>query len=294
MSVVLITGAGKGIGLATALHFGRKGHTVYAGLRDPAAATELQEAISAESLPISLLVCDVDDDASVKAAVARVLDESKQIDVLVNNAAISVGGALETAPVDAAIGIFQTNYFGVVRMIQAVVPGMRERRSGAIVNLSSIYGRVVWATHAHYSATKHALEAASEALAQELRAFNIRVAIIEPGIVLTPMGERGRARRAANPVDPANPYAAHRRRLGKLHDMRLERPTMPEEVAETIEHAVTTETPKLRYLLGEDALGLTRARQETSDEEWVENGRPMEDDEYYDLMAKRCGVDLFR
>ena len=157
-----------------------------------------------------------------------------------------------------------------------------------------MYGRLVWATHAHYSATKHALEAASEALAQEVYAFNIRVAIIEPGIILTPMAERGRERRTANPLDPANPYVDHRRRLGQLHDSLMRTPTLPEAVAATIEHAISTETPLLRYLVGEDAKALVHGRERTTDEQWVENGRTMSDEEYYDLMQQRCGVDLFR
>ncbi len=250
--------------------------------------------VADEQLPIKLVTCDVDDDVSVTQCVDELLVESGKIDVLINNAGISAGGAVELVDIDAAQRVFNTNYFGAIRMIQTVVPRMRARKSGTIVNISSMYGKLVWATHAHYSATKHALEAASEALAQEVRAYNIRVAIIEPGIVLTAMAERGRARRVANPLDPSNPYVELRRRFGKLHDKLLDDALLPEAVAEAIENAITTDTPKLRYLVGGDAEALVRARQRTTDEEWVENGRPMSDDEYYDLMQQRCGIDFFR
>ena len=294
MSVILITGSKKGIGLATALHFARKGHDVYASLREPEGATELTQAIAAGHLSVTLVPIDVDDDISVQQGVAQVLAQAGHIDVLVNNAGIGGAGPIEELPLDTAQRIFQTNYFGAIRMIQAVLPSMRTRSNGTIINVSSMYGRLVLATHAHYSASKHALETASEALAQEVRAFNIRVAIIEPGIILTSMTERGRAWRQANPLDPANPYVDHSRRFGMLHDTQLRRSTLPEMVAEAIEHAITTERPKLRYLVGEDACALVRGRQQTTDEEWVENGRPMSDEEYCAMMQQRCGIDLFR
>jgi len=294
MSSILITGASKGIGLGTALYFARKAHAVFAGVRDPNGSVELKQAIAREQLPITLVTLDIDDDESVVRGVKEVQAKSGQIDVLVNNAGISAGGAIEDVPIAAVQRVFNTNYLGSIRMIQAVVPDMRARRSGTIINISSMYGRLVWATHAHYSATKHALEAASEALAQELRAYDIRVAIVEPGLILTPMAEAGRARRAANPLDPANPYVDLRRRFGKLHDTMLDDAPLPELVAEAIEYAISTDTPRLRYLVGDDAEAMIGGREQTSDEEWVDNGLPMSDDEYYDLMQQRFGVDLFR
>ncbi|PYN31791.1 MAG: oxidoreductase, partial [Candidatus Rokuibacteriota bacterium] len=174
MSVALITGTSTGIGLATALHFARAGHDVYAGVRNLATATELTKAIEREPLGVTPVVIDVDDGASVQRGVGEVLAKAGRVDVLVNNAGIGGGGPLEDVPVDWAHTLFETNYFGAIRMIQAVLPGMRVRRSGAIVNVTSIAGRVAIAGHGHYSAVKHALEAASEALAQEVLAFGIR------------------------------------------------------------------------------------------------------------------------
>ncbi|HEY3068540.1 MAG TPA: SDR family oxidoreductase [Methylomirabilota bacterium] len=284
MAVALITGCSTGIGLATALRFARQGHAVHAGVRKPAAATELNDAIAAEKLSIRPVALDVDDTASVAAAVADVLGHSGRIDVLVNNAGIGGGGAIEDVPVEWAKTLFETNYFGVIRMMQAVLPGMRERRSGAIVNVSSIGGRVAIAGHGHYCAVKHALEAASEAVAQEVIAFGIRVAIVEPGVVVTPIFSK--ARRFA---DPASPYAVHVRRLLLFYQMQMKTPSQPDDVARVIHEAATTPEPKLRYLVGEDARRLAAGRQHVTDEEHVATGREMSDEAYLDFMRRRYG-----
>jgi len=142
MSVVLVTGSSTGIGLATALHFGRLGGGVYAGVRNIATASELTQAIAAEKLPIHPITLDVDDQTAVTRAVGEILSREGRIDVLVNNAGIGGGGPVEDVPIDWVKSLFETNYLGAIRMIQAVLPGMRERRSGAIVNVSSIAGRL--------------------------------------------------------------------------------------------------------------------------------------------------------
>ncbi len=293
MSVILITGAGKGIGLATALHFARNGHNVFAGVRNADNADELTQTIAMEGLPITLVPINVDDDESVLLGVESVLAQAQHIDVLVNNAGIGVMGSLEETSIDVAQALFQTNYFGPIRMMRAVLPGMRERRSGTIVNISSFFGRLVWAGHVHYPASKYALEAASEALAQEVAAFDIRVAIVEPGRILTPMMKAGRARRRANPP-PTGPYGNHVRRFGMFMDAGFDRPTLPQAVADTIEHAITTDEPQLRYVVGEDAQALLDGRHQLTDEEWTEIGNSATDDEYCERMLNVCGVDLFR
>jgi NAD(P)-dependent dehydrogenase (short-subunit alcohol dehydrogenase family) len=286
MSVVLITGSSTGIGLATAIHFARLGHDVHAGVRSPATAGELTKAIAAETLSIRPIALDVDDDASVTPAVQDVLTKAGRIDVLVNNAGIGGGGPLADVPVDFAKAMFETNYFGVIRMIRAVLPSMRQQQSGAIVNVSSIAGRLAVAGHGHYSAVKHALEAASEALAQEVVSLGIRVAIVEPGVVVTPIFTK--ARRFA---DATSPYAVHTRRLLLFYQMQMKMPSQPEDVARVIHEAVTTTTPKLRYLVGEDARRLVAGRARLTDEQYVDTGRAMSDDAYLDLMRRRYGFD---
>jgi NAD(P)-dependent dehydrogenase (short-subunit alcohol dehydrogenase family) len=286
MSVILVTGSSTGIGLATAAHFARLGHDVHAGVRNPSAATELTKLIATERLPIRAVTLDVDDDASVTRAVRDVLAKAGRIDVLVNNAGIGGGGPIADVPLEFAKAMFETNYFGAIRMIQAVLPAMREQRGGAIVNVSSIAGRVAVAGHGHYSAVKHALEAASEALAQEVVALGIRVAIVEPGVVVTPIFAK--ARRFA---DPASPYAVHTRRLLLFYQMQMKTPSQPADVARVIHEAATTTTPTLRYLVGEDARKLVAGRTRMTDEEYVETGREMSDEAYLDLMRRRYGFD---
>ncbi len=284
MAVVLITGCSSGIGLATARHFARLGDEVHAGVRHPSTAWELTAAIESDKLKIAPLTLDVDDDASVRRGVQEVIARSGRIDALVNNAGIGGGGPIEDVPIEFAKSMFETNYFGTIRMIQAVLPRMRERRSGVIVNVSSIAGRLAIAGHGHYSAVKHALEAASEALAQEVLAFGIRVAVVEPGVVVTPIFSK--ARRFA---DPASPYRVHVHRLLLFYQMQMKMPSQPSDVAAVIYEAVTTREPKLRWLVGEDARRLTAGRQRLSDEEYVATGRPMADEEYLDLMRRRYG-----
>ena len=284
MSVVLVTGSSSGIGLATALHFGRLGDEVYAGVRNLSTATELAGAIEAEKLAIRPITLDVDDPVSVTRAVGEVLARSGRVDVLVNNAGIGGGGPIEDVPVDWVKSLFETNYLGAIRMIQAILPGMRARRSGAIVNVSSIAGRLAIAGHGHYSAVKHALEAVSEALAQEVHAFGIRVALVEPGVVVTPIFTK--AKRFA---DPGSPYAVHVHRLLLFYQMQMKTPSQPADVAWVIHEAVTAKEPRLRYLVGDDAERLVAGRQRLTDEEYVATGRLMPDAEYLDLMRQRYG-----
>jgi NAD(P)-dependent dehydrogenase (short-subunit alcohol dehydrogenase family) len=286
MPVALVTGTSSGIGFATALHLARRGFAVYAGLRTPESGAELFRAASDESLGIRPVLLDVDDEGSVGHGVQEVLAAAGAVDVLVNNAGIGGGGPIEDVPVEFAKRLFETNYFGAIRMIRAVLPGMRERRSGTIVNVSSIAGRVTIAGHGHYCAAKHALEAASEALAQEVLGFGIRVALIEPGVVITPIFSK--ARRFA---EPTSAYADHVRRLLLFYQKQMAYAVEPMAVAEVILDAVTTREPRLRYLVGEDARRLAQGRQRLSDEEYVETGRPMPDDQYLEIMRRRYGFD---
>ena len=282
MTVALVTGTSSGIGLATAAHLARQGQEVWAGVRNPATATDLQAAIEGDRLPIRVIRLDVDDPVSVQLAVDEVYETSGRIDVLVNNAGIGGGGPIEDVPVDWAQSLFETNYFGVVRMVQAVLPRMRQRRSGTIVNVSSIAGRLAIAGHGHYSAVKHALEAMSEALAQEVQRFDIRVAIVEPGVVVTPIFSK--ARRFA---DPDSPYFDHVRRLLLLYQKQMPHAAQPADVARVIHEAVTTDAPRLRWLVGDDAGLLVAGRQRTSDEEYVAGGRAMSEEEYLDELRRR-------
>ncbi len=286
MSVVLVTGCSTGIGLATTLHFARRGHEVYAGVRKIASATDLTSAIEREGLTVTPVALDVDEDGSTRRAVNEVLGLAGRVDVLVNNAGIGGGGPVEDVPIEWMKRMFDTNYFGALRMIQAALPGMREQRSGVIVNVSSVWGRVVPAGHGHYSAAKHALEAISEALAQEVQAFGIRVVIIEPGAVLTPIFAK--AKRFA---DPASPYVTHVNRLLLFYRKAMAGAVQPSVVAETIHEAVTSPTWTLRWRIGDDAERLDTGRRRISDEEFIRAARPMSDEDYLDNLKRLYGFE---
>ena len=287
MAVTLITGTSSGIGLATAVHFAREGHEVWAGVRNPSGGHRAARGDRARPAGRSrVLALDVDDAASVQRGVAEVQATSGRIDVLVNNAGIGGGGPIEDVPVDWAQALFQTNYFGVVRVVQAVLPGMRQRGAGAIVNVSSIAGRLAIAGHGHYSAVKHALEALSEALAQEVERFGIRVAIVEPGVVVTPIFSK--AKRFA---DPASPYFDHVRRLLLFYQKQMPRAAQPADAAAVIYEAATTKQPRLRWLVGDDARLMVAGRQRMTDEEYVAGGRAMSEEQYLEEMRTRYGFD---
>src|SRR5438445_7040015 len=186
MSNIVITGTSRGIGLATALELARAGHQVVATMRNPAGSPELGEQVAKEKLPVRIETMDVDSDESVKQAFGQILAQGP-VDVLVNNAGIERTGAIEETPLADFRTCMETNYFGAIRCIQAVMRPMRERGSGAIINVASVAGKISLSPFGPYSASKFALEALSEALAQELRAFGVRVAIVEPGIIETRM-----------------------------------------------------------------------------------------------------------
>lgn len=263
MASVLITGTSKGIGLETALAFARGGYTVFATMRNPSASPELAEAVAREDLPIHIYTMDVDSDSSVSSAIAAIQKDHGSIDILVNNAGIDRAGSVEELPLSEFRVSMETNYFGALRCIQALLPEMRIRRSGCIVNITSIAGLITNPPLAAYCASKWALEAVSEALAAEMKPFNVRVAIVEPGIIDTAMARRlGEDRAAA--IYP------HRARFAAMFAAALRNPVPPTLVAEKILYVAQSGTQQLRHLVGPDAATLVNWRRQMSDEEWRE------------------------
>ena len=289
MPVALVTGTSTGIGFATALHLARHGHRVVATMRDLAKATPLRDAARVEGLPLVVGDLDVTRPDSVERAVAATLEREGPIDVLVNNAGIGGATPLELTPEAEHRAMFETNYWGAIRMIRAVLPSMRERRTGCIVNVTSIAGRVATPNQIAYSASKHALDAASEALAHEVAAFGIRVAIIEPGVIQTAIFENSAG---ATRYDKTSPYRQIMRRNGKFFAAGFRNPGRPEAVAAVILDAVTTDRPRLRYPVGVDAAGLAAGRARISDEEWVAMGGELSDEEYNVRFKRYFGIDL--
>jgi NAD(P)-dependent dehydrogenase (short-subunit alcohol dehydrogenase family) len=286
MSTVLVTGSSTGIGLASALAFGRAGHTVAATMRNPARAPELAETAARERLPITVFAMDVDSDASVTGGMARIAEAIGSIDVLVNNAGIERMGAVEHLPLSEFRAVMETNYFGVIRCIQAVLPSMRARRSGCIINIASVAGHIAMSPMASYTASKFALEALSECLAQEVKPFGIRVAIVEPGIIDTAM-----ARHIGTPDAPS--IYPQRHRTAGLFAASLANPAPPSLVADMVLEIATSGTWQLRHPVGPDAAPFLGWRRQMTDEAWVDFGA-LDDDAWYDRVKSDFGLDARR
>ena len=282
--VTLITGCSTGIGFETALLMAQRGYRVYATMRKPDTdAQALLDAAKAGSAELQVCQLDVTNQESIDRCVGGLLKTEASIDVLVNNAGIAELRVVEDTTDEFTHAIFETNVFGPLRMMRSVLPGMRERQSGTIVNVSSVAGRIGAFGQTLYCGTKHALEAISEGLAIEVRRFGVRVAIIEPGIFNTPMVVKGVASLSGA---SASPYAATERQLAGIYTGGLAADAHPRAVAEAIEHAVSTEQPRLRYPVGVDAKVFLEGRARLSDEEWVEFGAPMSDEDFWALWAR--------
>jgi NAD(P)-dependent dehydrogenase (short-subunit alcohol dehydrogenase family) len=263
MASVLITGTSKGIGFEAALAFARAGHQVFATMRNPAQSPALAEAAASEKLPILISTMDVDSDQSVHDAIAAILKNHGPIDVLVNNAGVEAVGSVEEVPLSSFRSVMETNYFGVLRCTQALLPSMRERRSGCIINISSVAGRICNPPLTAYCASKWALEALSEGLAGEMKTFNVRVALVEPGIIDTAM-----ARRIEDPKTKS-PYGQSAR-FAVLFENSLKTPVPPSLVAEKILEVADSGTWQLRHPVGPDALGFIQWRAAMTDEDWID------------------------
>lgn len=285
MGIVVVTGTSTGIGQATAITLARAGHTVFAGMRNLDRGGELREITSKEKLPINIVQLDVDSDNSVEDAFKQILSEKGQIDVLVNNAGIGARGYIEEAPLAVFRQVMETNFFGGLRCIKAVVPSMRERGSGCIINITSVAGQFAMPPQGPYASSKWAFEGLSECLAQELSPFNVRVAIVEPGVIATPLTTTPR------PVPPASPYSMHGRRMGALFAASLSKPTSPFEVAKTIQDIVDGKSTKLRNASGADGALLINWRKNKTDEEWVSLGAAS-DAEWAADVKKNLGTDV--
>ena len=268
--VVLVTGCSTGFGLLTALAFARRGDKVFATMRNTAKAGELLDAAAAQNLTVEVVELDVTDDKSVEAGVGQVLSTAGRVDVLVNNAGVGGRAAIETFPDELVRSIFETNVFGVLRMLRAVLPGMREQGSGAVVNVSSLAGLSPVPFNGMYAASKHALEAITEALALEVQPFGIRVSLVEPGYFKTNIGENVVA---STRLSDDSPYAEKERDAVAGVTAAVARGGDPQVVADAIVEAATSERPRLRYPLGAGADFILRAGASPLGDEWATQNR---------------------
>jgi NAD(P)-dependent dehydrogenase (short-subunit alcohol dehydrogenase family) len=281
---IVITGTSRGIGLATALELARAGHQVVATMRSPAGSPELGEQAAKEKLPIRIETMDVDSDESVRQAFGKILAQGP-VDVLVNNAGIERTGAIEETPLADFRTCMETNYFGAIRCIQAVMRPMRERGSGAVINVTSVAGKISASPLGPYSASKFALEAVSEALAQELKASGVRVAIVEPGIIDTRMARNiegmGRSKR----------YPQVRRLAALFEGTMAAGAGQPQVVAQKVREIVESGTWQLRHPVGPDAEPFLGWRRSMSDEMWVQWGA-QGDSDWLRAVKADFGMDL--
>ena len=264
----LVTGSSSGIGFHTSLFLARAGFYTYTTMRNLDKSSKIIDIAQEDNLPLEVLRLDVTDDKSVKDVINTIAIKQKRIDVVVNNAGYGSTGAVEDFSIDEIKAQFETNFFGAIRVIQYVLPIMRKQRSGVIVNISSIGGRIAFPFSPSYASTKFALEGLSEALHYEVEQFGIKVILVEPGIIRTNFFDNIlKAKRAA---DPASPYSELlQRRINRVKTM-FENGTAPEEVAKVILKAITSITPDLRYLVGSDANSLYEKRKSVPERKFLE------------------------
>jgi NAD(P)-dependent dehydrogenase (short-subunit alcohol dehydrogenase family) len=262
---VLITGCSSGIGAATAAHLADQGWKVYATARRPETLMDLRDR-GCETLAL-----DVTDESSMRAAVDAVTEAEGAVGVLVNNAGYSQSGALETLPMEQVRRQFETNVFGLLRMCQLALPGMRAQRWGKIVNVGSMGGRLTFPGGGVYHATKYALEALSDVMRFEVRGFGVDVILIEPGLIVTNFGEVAAGSVSDTGADAA--YAEFNKQVAKRTQEAYKGPMSklgggPEAVAEAIAKAISTSRPKTRYPVTASARLLLGQRRLTPDRVW--------------------------
>lgn len=285
--VSVVTGANSGIGRATALHLAEAGHDVYGTVRSVERAAKLREAAAEREVEIHLVELDIADDESVRTGFAEIVQRAGRVDHLVNNAGIGGNGVVEETTAQRLLDVLNVDLCGAVRCLQAVLPGMRERGSGTIVNVTSIAGRLAAVAQAPYVAAKWALEGVSEELALEVAQFGVRVAIIEPGVTKSSIFGKN--------TDMPNDSGAYRSQyewMTQMYAAGYVHATDAIAVAQVILHAIETDDPKLRYPVSWGGQAIVDGRRAMSDEEWVEMGRVDSLEQYVAAFGQHFGVDI--
>lgn len=282
--VVVITGGNSGIGRSTAIGLAKAGYKVFATMRSLERGEKLREAIRKLELDITEIELDVSNDESVASGFGQILKATGQIDVLINNAGIGSNAVIEDVNIVLDKEVFETNFWGTVRCIQAALPTMRAQRSGHIVQVSSIAGRIGLPAQPIYSASKWALEGLSENLAHDLSSFGVRVSIIEPGVTRTAI--LGKNNTVPDNDDFKEVYA----RMLDMYMEGIEANVKPEEVSETILSCLETPNGQLRWPVAWGAETMVNARHDgsVSDTEWTEIGSLVNDREKWVSSFKQA------
>jgi NAD(P)-dependent dehydrogenase (short-subunit alcohol dehydrogenase family) len=263
--VAIVTGTSSGIGFETALVLAKEGYFTYATMRDTTKSGKIKEIAQKENLKINVLELDVDDENSVKAAIAHVLDQKQRIDVLINNAGWGLWGCVEDVSIDEFKEQFETNFFSIIRLIQEVAPTMRKQSSGTIVNISSVVGRIGFPASPAYISSKFALEGLSESLRFELAPFGVNVIIIEPGVIKTNFMKN---MKMAKKSELDTVYKGITTKVVSGVKMMAEMGTSPKEVSNTIVTAIKDKNPLPRYVVGNDASMFLEAKKSKTDIEF--------------------------
>ena len=264
--VAIVTGSSSGIGYETALVLARNGFRTYATMRNLEKARAISDVAKREKLLLHTIKLDVADEKSVNDAIKTIKSDAGRIDVLVNNAGYGLTGSLEDLSMSEIKAQYETNVFGLIRVTQAVLPTMREQKSGIIVNISSIGGKMALPLSSPYIGTKFAVEGLSESIAYDLEPFGIKVVIIEPGAIKTNF-DTGMVVAQKNQT-PSSPYYKSMQKLQSSINSVFKNGTPPAKVAEVILNAITTPNPNLRYTVGEDAALLAQKRKDLPDSEF--------------------------
>ena len=269
---VLVTGCSSGIGLATCHVLSRNNFMTYGTVRNLSKAKKIQDLINRENLSLKILRLDVNDNQSIKIAVKKILTDTGRIDVLINNAGYGMFGPVEEITTQEVKKQFETNFFGTIRLIKAIVPTMRKQGNGTIVNISSMVGRFGVPLNSAYVSSKFAVEGLSESISFELEEFGIRVIVIEPGVVKSDFFHNVKVKG----MNLESPYhKLMERRVNFLDKAMKNSLTSSYDVADTILEALNSKDPKFRYVIGNDATNSLRMRNSLSDRkfmEWIRAG----------------------
>ncbi|HEX7207572.1 MAG TPA: SDR family oxidoreductase [Nitrososphaeraceae archaeon] len=266
--VAIVTGSSSGIGYATSLLLAKNRFHTYATMRNIEKSADIQQIANKERLPLQVIQLDVNDDASIRNSIEKVKSENERIDVLVNNAGYGLIGAFEDLSAEEIKSQFETNFFGVIRLTQQVLPIMRKQKSGTIVNVSSGAGRIGFPGMSAYVSSKFALEGLSESMSYELEPFGIRVVIIEPGVIRTNFKKNSVMSKKSLDNSSISPYSSIIQKMDASISSIIEHATPPEEVAKAILHAVISNNPELRYLVGNDMIMMAETKKSMSDEDF--------------------------
>jgi NAD(P)-dependent dehydrogenase (short-subunit alcohol dehydrogenase family) len=281
---VLVTGATDGLGRATAILLAERGYRVFAGGRSAERRADLERLARERNLPLEPLQLDVTSDASVEAAVAEIERRAGPVAAIVNNAGIGIGAAMEEISIDDLRKQLETNLFGVLRVTKRVLPEMRKRRRGRVINMSSVAGKIASPILGPYCASKHALEAVSDSMRLELYAFGVHVILIEPGYISTSIGRNSMELSATYSSAAAkSPYAPVYQafRASFANSMKNSR-TTPEDCAAVILRAMEAGRPRARYAVTPEAKMALRMR-------WLLPDRVMDR-----MVRKSMGLEQFR